>query len=257
MATAEEILARTVTPETEPHIVIGPDRVIIVPPELQNIAVQYDHNIETVIFDCPRYWDDHDMSTMRVFIEYTRADTARGSYECMDVSVDVDNDGIMHFSWTLDSHATASAGKLLIQVVVKSSDEDGNLSERWGSIINDEMQVKPSMNALADFAQQYPDTILGIMTRLDAIVANGATLACINLDRYSMSIPVGGTVTGNVSDLTRVPVVGEVFTTVCDSRYYTVFRVVDVQKRAVYTAQAVTRVDLLSKVQAAVVDNTV
>lgn len=35
------------TNKTEPHIVVGSDRMITVPDELKNIAVQYDHNVET------------------------------------------------------------------------------------------------------------------------------------------------------------------------------------------------------------------
>ena len=60
--------------DTEPHFVINDNRVISVPSELRTIAVQYDHNIETVTFDCPRYWDGHDMSKMVVYINYERAD---------------------------------------------------------------------------------------------------------------------------------------------------------------------------------------
>lgn len=56
--------------DTEPHFVINDNRVISVPSELRTIAVQYDHNIETVTFDCPRYWDGHDMSKMVVYINY-------------------------------------------------------------------------------------------------------------------------------------------------------------------------------------------
>ena len=60
MSGAEELLNREATTylarlEAEPHIVIGEDRFITVPSELKRIAVQYDHNIETVTFDCPRY----------------------------------------------------------------------------------------------------------------------------------------------------------------------------------------------------------
>ena len=44
----------------KPHIVINSDRTITVPNSLKRIAVQYDHNIETITFDCPRYWDELD-----------------------------------------------------------------------------------------------------------------------------------------------------------------------------------------------------
>ena len=64
------IYARTVDPSTEEHIVVGDDRVITVPDSLKRIAVQYDHNVETVTFDCPRYWDGLDMSQMAIYINY-------------------------------------------------------------------------------------------------------------------------------------------------------------------------------------------
>lgn len=56
MSTANELFT-TASGVDEAHIVINSDRSVSVPDELKNIAVQYDHNIETVTFDCPRYWD--------------------------------------------------------------------------------------------------------------------------------------------------------------------------------------------------------
>ena len=54
------------TGDKERHIVIGRDRVIVVPDELKRIAVETDHNIETITFDCPRYWDDKDLSLIHI-----------------------------------------------------------------------------------------------------------------------------------------------------------------------------------------------
>ena len=64
----------------EPHIVVGNDRYITVPEELKRIAVQHDHDIETVTFDCPRYWDEHDMSQMTIYVNYLRSDGENGAY---------------------------------------------------------------------------------------------------------------------------------------------------------------------------------
>ena len=47
----EEISAYTADSATEEHIVVGADRFITVPDSLKRIAVQFDHNIETVTFD--------------------------------------------------------------------------------------------------------------------------------------------------------------------------------------------------------------
>ena len=52
MATAKELFSASGIDEQ--HIIINSDRSITVPTELKNIAVQNDHNIETVMFDCPR-----------------------------------------------------------------------------------------------------------------------------------------------------------------------------------------------------------
>ena len=66
--------------ELDEHIIIGADRSITVPLKLKRIAVQHDHDIETVTFDCPRYWDGRDLSTMKFYINYIRADKKIGSY---------------------------------------------------------------------------------------------------------------------------------------------------------------------------------
>lgn len=59
-----------VSPEEEAHIVIGKDRVITVPPDLRRLGVQYDKNVESVTFDCPRYWDGIDLLNMAMYINY-------------------------------------------------------------------------------------------------------------------------------------------------------------------------------------------
>lgn len=76
----DDISVATADPTTEEHIVIDSNRNIYVPESLRRIAVQYDHNIEKVTFDCPRYWDGIDMSGMKVYINYLRSDGELGQY---------------------------------------------------------------------------------------------------------------------------------------------------------------------------------
>ena len=78
--TLDDISVATADPTTEEHIVIDSNRNIYVPEALRRIAVQYDHNIETVTFDCPRYWDGIDMSGMKAYINYRRSDGELGQY---------------------------------------------------------------------------------------------------------------------------------------------------------------------------------
>ena len=91
MSQADELLnslsegSSEVTTESG-NVVIGNDRFITVPDSLKKIAVQYDHNVETVTFDCPRYWDSVDLSTMKIYVNYLRADGKGGTQLCTNVA---------------------------------------------------------------------------------------------------------------------------------------------------------------------------
>ena len=163
MSQAEDLLnslsENDISTKTEPHIVVGSNRVITVPSELKRIAVQYDHNIETVTFDCPRYWDDHDMSTMKVYINYTRADNEPGCYIADDVAVDETDTSIMHFSWTISRHVTEAVGPLTILVCIKMVDADGNEVNHWNSERNTDMTISQGMECGDIIVNKYPDVI--------------------------------------------------------------------------------------------------
>ena len=107
MSQAEELLNSLDASNTsgESHIVIGKDRFITVPDSLKRLAVQYDHDIETVTFDCPRYWDEHDMSTMTIYVNYLCADNEPGCYKVKNVAVDPTDSTIMHFDWVISKNS--------------------------------------------------------------------------------------------------------------------------------------------------------
>ena len=129
----------------EPHIVIGSDRSITVPKELRNIAVQYDHNIETVSFDCPRYWDGNDMSSMTVNINFVRFDGHEGTYVCKEVMVDSNDPNIMHFDWTISREVTEASGKLTVIVCLKKDNAGGLTSQVWHSQRCETFSVLPGL----------------------------------------------------------------------------------------------------------------
>jgi hypothetical protein len=164
--TEDEVATYTATPETEPHIVIGNDRKITVPDELKRIGVQFDHNIETVTFDCPRYWDSHDMSAMRVFINYKRADDYVDSYPVDDVTVDDTDDTVMHFSWTIHRSVTSVKGTLSFLVCIKSVSTGGKLKTHWNSELNKEMYISEGMNCEETVSEEYPDIITQLLVRM-------------------------------------------------------------------------------------------
>ena len=105
----------------EPYITVNDDRTITVPDELKHIAVQGDHNIETVTIDCPRYWDEYDFSTMKVYINYMRPDGYKDSYRTKNLRVAEDDDTRILFDWTISGNVTAIKGNLSFLVYIESS----------------------------------------------------------------------------------------------------------------------------------------
>lgn len=157
--TENDISLQLANPETEPHIVVGDDRFISVPKELQRIAVQYDHDVETVTFDCPRYWDDLDMSDLSIYINYMRKDRVVGIYKATDISVDTTNDRIMHFNWKISRNVTEVVGQIKFLVCIKKGDADGNEVNHWNSELNTEMYISEGLEAGEGFFDSYPDII--------------------------------------------------------------------------------------------------
>lgn len=167
----------------EAHIIIGDDRYMAVPDELKRLAVQYDHNIETVTFDCPRYWDDHDMSKMGIYINYLRVDKKTGVCEAENVTVDANDSSIMHFDWTISRNATEVAGKLVFLVCVKSIDADGNEKNHWNSELCKDCYVSDGLEPdgetikelYADIIEQWRQIIVDTVKMRDSGGFDGAT----------------------------------------------------------------------------------
>jgi hypothetical protein len=164
----EPIEVRTVNPDTEPHIVINPDKTITIPDALKRILVQYDHNIETVTFDCPRYWDGRDLSEMNMRIVFQRSDGHREPHPVENLRVDNSDDSMIHFDWTISKNTTLTSGNILITVCAKIADAEGIPEREWHTIPNRDLFVNEGMDCSGDeIVEQNPDIIEFILARLD------------------------------------------------------------------------------------------
>ena len=169
MSKAEELLNTLAITETtsarlsttdEPHLVIGPDRVIAVPTELKRLAVQFDHDVETVTFDCPRYWDEHDMSQMHIYINYLRPDKETGTFKAQNIVVDETDSNVMHFDWTISRNVTEVPGQLVFLVCIKKVDEEGNEKTHWNSELCKTCYVSEGLEIDGEELKAlYPDII--------------------------------------------------------------------------------------------------
>ena len=144
----------------EAHIVIDNKRIITVPDKLKRLAVQYDHDIETVTFDCPRYWDGIDMSEMSIYINYLRYDTYAGSYKAQNITIDSRNSTKMHFDWTISRNVTQVIGKLTFLVCIRKTDKSGNEVNHWNSELCKDCYISEGLEVDGEELKElYPDII--------------------------------------------------------------------------------------------------
>ena len=195
MATAAELLRSSVTqPDPEGHIIVGGNRFITVPDNLKRLGVQYDHNMETVVFDCPRYWDKRDMSKMAVYINYTLSDGYMDRYPADNVQADGD---IMHFEWTISRNVTQVAGTVAFLVCVMKTDAEGNEERHWNSELCQECYISKGMETEEHPALQYPDEVTQLLLRM-------ATVEQINVQAEEMQALHDATVeVANIAEETK------------------------------------------------------
>lgn len=186
MSQAEKLLnslnktARLANASEEPHVVIDDDRIITVPDSLKRLAVQYDHDVETVTFDCPRYWDDLDMSKMAVYVNYLRSDSYHATYKAQNVTVDTADDTIMHFDWTISRNVSLIVGKLVFLVCIRKTDDDGNEVNHWNSELCKDCYVSEGLEtdaeelkeAYPDIIDQWYDEVLGVINEVQTVTDN-------------------------------------------------------------------------------------
>lgn len=160
--TEEEIAQLVAQPEPEGYIVVAGDRTIRVPENLKRIAVQNDHNVETVSFRCPQYWDDQDLSNMVVYINYRLSNGYKDRYPAKNVS---GVDGVLHFDWTISRNVTQVKGVVSFLVCAVKTDADGNEIVHWNSELNQEMYVSEGMECEESPIDTYPDIVNELLDR--------------------------------------------------------------------------------------------
>lgn len=167
--TDEEISVLTSGNGGEEHIVIDNTRKIFVPEALKRIAVQYDHNIETVTFDCPRYWDGIDMSEMSIYINYKLSNGTQGCYVAKNVRIDDVDSSIIHFDWTISNNVTFIKGNITFLVCIKKTDAEGNEVTHWNTELNKDLYVSEGLECADTIVSEHPDVITYILEKLDSL----------------------------------------------------------------------------------------
>lgn len=153
----------------EEHLFINPDRTIYVPDELKTIGVQFDHDVETVTFDCPRYWDGIDLSTMKIYINYMRPDGVTGSYIACNIVTSEETPSLFSFDWTVSRNVTQVKGTLQFLVTMKSVNSNGKETHRWSSLLNKDLKIAEGLKCEETIITKYPDIVTQLLMRMDSI----------------------------------------------------------------------------------------
>lgn len=154
------------------HVIINRDRTVIVPESLKKIGIQFDHNVNTITFDCPRYPDEDssiDMSQMPIFINYMLPDKTPGSSLALNVTVDETDDTLIHFDWKITNAITPVNGVLSTLICVKQSDTEGNELYHWNTDLFQKFTVGNGMECNGQVAEMNPDVISQLLARMGEV----------------------------------------------------------------------------------------
>lgn len=163
----DDVATYTANTEEE-HIVVGKDRFIRIPDSLKRLGVQHDKDIETVTFDCPRYWDKHDLSQMVIYINYVLPGGEDGKYRAQNVTT---IGSTMHFDWTISNNVTQYKGQISFLICAVTTDADGNEELHWNSELNQEAYISEGLECSESPIHNYPDIITHLLTRMDEVEA--------------------------------------------------------------------------------------
>lgn len=104
-------MLRIAVPEEEDPITVS-ERTIVVPAELQNIAVQNDENSETVNIVIPRYFDGHDLDEYTAILKTVSS----GGRDDLNLTKLYSDDSDITFEWKLAPPQTSYSGELQLQI---------------------------------------------------------------------------------------------------------------------------------------------
>ena len=150
----------------EAHIVVDEERFIHVPEELRRLGVEHDHNIETITFDCPRYWDGHDMSQFKIYVNYLCPDGIKGQYLTTNLVVGYDT---MNFDWVISNNVTRKNGPISFLVCIVKTNAEGIEERHWNSELNQECFISEGLECEEAMLVGYPDIITHLLVRMEEV----------------------------------------------------------------------------------------
>jgi hypothetical protein len=151
-------------------IQINADKSLIVPNSTKHIAVQYDHDVNTVRFELARVWGEIDLSTMDIYVNCVLPNGKTIPFRCTNVTFD---DDLVKFDWVITEDVTWLHGSIIVLVCAKAADDDGTVTNRWHSKPNNELYISEGIACAGLDVDRKLDTP---EIRLEVVVSTTAVL---------------------------------------------------------------------------------
>lgn len=141
------------------HVTITKDKRVLVPESLKKLGVQFEHDVNTITFACPRFWSMADLSTMDVYINYTLPDGTPGVYEVTDVQIDEEDETLVYFDWNILRTITRLNGQIAFSICAKNIDAEGNDIHHFNTEICKTTYISPGLCIDEIVEEEYPDVL--------------------------------------------------------------------------------------------------
>lgn len=193
----EEALAQAdvySTGETEEYCMLESDtsRVVVVPDRYKTFGVEEDTNVERVKFKFPKIVGDNvDLTTLNLRINFQNASGGLDKYAVDDM--EETDDGYITFSWVIQDGVTPQSGQISFVVQAVKATSDGNIEKKWSTTLNKIGQVLEGLEVDETIAQQNPDILESILTRLDELEKYGGGGSTPGKDGREVELQNSGT----------------------------------------------------------------
>ena len=151
--------------DMDKHFIIDPiARTVTNAESKKTLLMQNDHNSERFSFEIDKIVEGHDMSLCnKVEVHYTNIDVNKkdfnpGVYEVNDVEASADDPNKLIFTWLVSQNATMYNGVLQFNVVFACV-ENGIVTYRWSSGMNNSIAIAKSLNNGETIEESYPDIL--------------------------------------------------------------------------------------------------
>lgn len=174
-------------PEDEPRFIIDLDtRKIILPDEFKFLAVENDHNAETIYFEIDRYYDKQDLSQKTCIVQYKNTSDTKaieGFYPVTKLDVDTVPGKIL-FGWTIENKVTVLPGSVDFSIRFYSINDSGRLPVFTYNIntLTGSLPVIDTLNTSNQGVEVIPGKVESLTAKFEALAKQAESNALFSDD---------------------------------------------------------------------------